>query len=65
MAKVSLKSQIGAVDAIVNGQFSIVASSQATRGLLIDQLRAVSDTLRWVAQHEAEIRAAIQTRKGQ
>ncbi|MGC4408730.1 hypothetical protein D4A92_00525 [Rhizobium rosettiformans] len=62
--KVSLASQIAAIDAITSGQFPIVASSNSKRALLLDQLQAVALTLRLVQRHEAEIRAAIDAKKG-
>ncbi|MBA4799396.1 MAG: hypothetical protein H2043_18510 [Rhizobiales bacterium] len=62
--KVSLASQIAAIDAITSGQFPIVASSNSRRALLLDQLQAVALTLRLVQRHEAEIRAAIDAKKG-
>lgn len=62
--KVSLASQIAAIDAISSGQFPIVASSNSKRALLLDQLQAVALTLRLVQRHEAEIRAAIEAKKG-
>lgn len=62
--KVSLASQIAAIDAITSGQFPIVASSNSKRALLLDQLQAVALTLRLVQRHEAEIRAAIEAKKG-
>ncbi|MGE6741755.1 hypothetical protein ACQKGC_15890 [Allorhizobium pseudoryzae] len=61
--KVSLKSQIAAIDAITSGRFSIVASNQAARSLLIDQLQAVALTLRLIQKHEAEIRAVLEAKK--
>lgn len=63
MAKVSLQSQIGAVDAIASGKFPIVATSNAQRSLLIDQLHAVALTLRLIQKHEAAIRAVIEAKK--
>lgn len=62
--KVSLASQIAAIDAITSGQFPIVASSNSKRALLLEQLQAVALTLRLVQRHEAEIRAAIDAKKG-
>lgn len=62
--KVSLASQIAAIDALTSGQFPIVASSNSKRALLLDQLQAVALTLRLVQRHEAEIRAAIDAKKG-
>ena len=62
--KVSLASQIAAIDAITSGQFPIVASSHSKRALLLDQLQAVALTLRLVQRHEVEIRAAIDAKKG-
>lgn len=62
--KVSLASQIAAIDSITSGQFPIVASSNSKRALLLDQLQAVALTLRLVQRHEAEIRAAIDAKKG-
>uniref|UniRef100_A0A7C1SYX9 Uncharacterized protein n=1 Tax=Agrobacterium albertimagni TaxID=147266 RepID=A0A7C1SYX9_9HYPH len=62
--KVSLASQIAAIDAITSGQFPIVASSNSKRALLLDQLQAVALTLRLVQRHEPEIRAAIDAKKG-
>jgi hypothetical protein len=62
--KVSLASQIAAIDAITSGQFPIIASSDSKRALLLDQLQAVALTLRLVQRHEAEIRAAIEAKKG-
>jgi hypothetical protein len=62
--KVSLASQIAAIDAITSGQFPIVASSNSKRALLLDQLQAVALTLRLVQRHETEIRAAIDAKKG-
>lgn len=62
--KVSLASQIAAIDAITSGQFPIVASSNSKRALLLDQLQAVALTLRLVQRHEAEIRAAVDAKKG-
>lgn len=64
MRKVSLQSQIGAIDAITSGKFPIVASNAATRNLLIDQLHAVALTLRLIQRHEADIRAVIESKKG-
>lgn len=63
MRKVSLQSQIGAVDAITSGKFPIVASNKAARNLLIDQLHAVALTLRLIQRHEADIRAVIESKK--
>lgn len=64
MAKVSLQSQIAAIDAITSGKFSIIASSNETRKLLIDQLQAVALTLRLIQRHEADIRSVIESKKG-
>ena len=64
MAKVSLQSQIAAIDAITSGKFSIIASSNETRKLLIDQLQAVALTLRLIQRHEADIRSVIERKKG-
>lgn len=63
MAKVSLKSQTAAIDAITSGRFPIVATSNAQRALLIEQLQAVAQTLRLVQRHEAEIRMMVEKRK--
>ena len=64
MAKVSLQSQIAAIDAITSGKFSIIASSNETRKLLIDHLQAVALTLRLIQHHEADIRSVIESKKG-
>lgn len=64
MARVSLQSQIAAIDAITSGKFSIIASSNETRKLLIDQLQAVALTLRLIQRHEADIRSVIESKKG-
>lgn len=62
--KVSLKSQISAIDALTSGRIGIVAPSQSARSLVIDQLQAVALTLRLVQQHEAEIRAVVEAKSG-
>lgn len=64
MAKVSLKSQIAAIEALTSGKFSIVASNNETRKLIIDQLHAVALTLRLIQRHEADIRTVIESKKG-
>ncbi|BCH63247.1 hypothetical protein RvVAT039_04630 [Agrobacterium vitis] len=64
MAKVSLKSQIAAVDAVVSGQFPIVASSASQRQLIKEQLGAVIETLRWLQTNEPAVRAFVESRKG-
>ncbi len=56
MAKVSLPSQIGAVEAITTGKFPLVASSQSARDLMMQHLTAAAQTLHWIQAHEAEIR---------
>lgn len=63
MQKVSLQSQIAAVEAITSGRFSVIASGPSARNLLVEQLKAVSATLRLVQRHEAEIRALIERRR--
>lgn len=63
MAKVSLQSQIGAIDAITSGRFSVVAPNKQTRSLLLDQLHAVALTLRLIQKHETEIRAVLEAKK--
>jgi len=63
MRKVSLQSQIAAVEAITSGRFSVIASGPSVRNLLIEQLTAVSATLRLVQRHEAEIRALVEKQR--
>lgn len=63
MAKVSLMSQIGALENVVNGRYPVIHGSMATRQLINEQLTAALETLRWVKANEAEFRAWAAERK--
>jgi len=63
-AKISLQSQIGAVEAVASGRLPVVATSTSQRELLQAQLSSAVQTLRWLAQNEAAIRAFVESRKG-
>lgn len=62
MAKVSLASQIAAVEAMANGNFAAL-SNPRTRGLQEEHLRAAAQTLRFVQHNEAAIRALSMSKK--
>jgi hypothetical protein len=62
MTKVSIQSQIAAVEAAADGKTSTLRGN--ARELLIDQLRAAAQTLRFIRRHEAEIRAIAEKNGG-
>jgi ABC-type phosphate/phosphonate transport system substrate-binding protein len=62
--KVSIQSQIAAVDAVASGRVSVIVTSVSQRELLQKQLGSAAETLRWVAQNEASVRAYVESRKG-
>lgn len=62
--KVSIQSQIAAVDAVASGRVAVIATSVRQRELLQTQLRSAAQTLHWLAQHETAVRAYVESRKG-
>ena len=62
MAKVSLQSQISAIELVINGQAQQM--SGARKSLFQDHVRAAVDTLRWLKRHEADIRAFVEQKRG-
>ncbi|WEO73817.1 hypothetical protein [Agrobacterium vitis] len=62
--KISLRSQIAAVEAVASGRMPVIATSTSQRELLQKQLASSAQTLRWLAQYETEIRAFVNSRKG-
>lgn len=64
MSKVSLASQIAAINSVTSGKVAVVALSHSQRDLLLDHLRAAALTLHFVMQNETAIRAFVEARKG-
>jgi hypothetical protein len=62
--KVSIQSQIAAVDAVASGRVPVIATSVSQRELLQTQLGSAAQTLRWLALHETVVRAYVESRKG-
>lgn len=62
MTKVSIQSQIAAIEAAADGKAASYRGTQ--KELHVDHMRAAAQTLRWVRRYEAEIRAMVEGRKG-
>lgn len=61
MSKVSLQSQISAIDLVLNGQAQQM--SGARKSLHREHVQAVRHSLEWLKRHETDVRAFVESRR--